>query len=192
MYIKSLNKQMLNEFFEGSKFKVVWAEPYFYKFKRTRFDSVEEYVHNDFDFKMNCPLGGAMRALLCSEDGKMYVVNFYDYSADVLNSCQCDEIKKIYLKGMANNFGAQYVKDCKANNENIDSLRQKFVERYGKRSMFNSDIIIKIPLERKPNFEWAEGVKATDVVLAGAQFSQNINQLSRKLDMQLFVKDFIK
>lgn len=192
MYINSVGKKELQEFFEGSQFSVVWAESHLYKFKRTRFDSVEEYVHSDIDFKINCPLGGAVRALLKGADGKTHVVNFYDYSVDVLNSDARDEIRAIYLKGMAKKFGREYVDACKQNNENIESLRTRFVERYGKRSIANSKMTVKIPLELTPNFAWANGYSGGADKTAVAQFSQNISQMSRKLEMQLSVKDFIK
>ncbi len=191
MYIKCVDKKALQQMFAGSGYDVVWAQPYFYKFKRSRIDSVEEFVHNDVDFKLNCPLGGAVRALLKDARGNCFVVNFYDYSADVLNYAEND-IRNIYIGGMAKKFGAEYVRDCKENNSDIAALRKRFIERYGKRSTINSDMIIKIPLKNAPNFDWAHGCDGTDAAKLSARFSQNIAALDSKLDMQFSLKDHIR
>ncbi len=191
MYIKNVDKKALQQMFAGSGYDVVWAQPYFYKFKRSRIDSVEEFVHNDVDFKLNCPLGGAVRALLKDARGNCFVVNFYDYSADVLNYVDKD-ICNIYIGGMSKKFGAEYVRDCKKNNRDIASLRKRFVERYGKRSTLNSDMIVKIPLKKMPNFDWARGYDGTDTAKLSARFSQNIAVLSSKLEMQFSLKDYIR
>ena len=191
MYIKNVDKKALQQMFAGSKYDVVWAQPYFYKFKRSRIDSVEEFVHNDFDFKLNCPLGGAVRALLKDTRGNCFVVNFYDYSADVLNYVDND-IRDIYLGGMAKKFGAEYVDNCKKNNRDIAKLRKQFVERYGKRSTLNSEIIVNIPLKKTPDFDWARGYDGTDTAKLSARFSENIAKLNRKLEMPFSLKDYIR
>lgn len=191
MYIKCVDKKTLQQMFAGSGYDVVWARPYFYKFKRSRIDSVEEFVHNDVDFKINCPLGGAIRALLKDTRGNCFVVNFYDYYADVLNYVDKD-ICDIYIGGMAKKFGAEYVRDCKKNNHDIMALRKHFVERYGKRATLNSDMIVKIPLKVAPNFDWALGYDGTDTAKLSARFSKNIDELNRKIEMNFSVKDYIE
>ena len=191
MYVKCLDERVLKEMFAGSNYDVVWARPYFHKFKRSTIDSVEEFVHSDVNFKLNCPLGGAVRALLSDKAGNFYIVNFYDYSADVLDDAN-SEICQIYIQKMTKKFGAEYVHNCKENNHNIDDLRKRFVERYGKRSTINSDIIIKIPLKKAPNFDWARGCDATDATKLVEHFSQNLSVLNRKLEMQFSLKDYIR
>ena len=191
MYVKSLDEKTLKEMFAGSNYDVIWAQPYFHKYKRSTIDSVEEFVHSDINFKLNCPLGGAFRALLSDGAGNLYVVNFYDYFADVLDR-KNTEICDIFIKGMAKKFGADYLQNCKENNRGIDDLRKRFVERYGKRSTINSDIIIKIPLKNAPNFDWARGCDGADATKLVSHFSQNLDLLNRKLEMQFSLKDYIK